>query len=47
MESIGMCIDQSLRMTGAIDDSHVAALLELARKRRAHPVDLADQDTDT
>jgi len=46
-KSIGMWIDQSLRLSGAINDSHIAALLELARKRQAEPVDLADDETDT
>ena len=44
---IGMWIDQSLQLTGQFNDSHVTALLELARKRQAEPVDLADDETDT
>src|SRR5262249_19342962 len=46
-KSIGMWIDQSLRLSGAINDSHVAALLEAARKRQAEPVDLTDEETNT
>src|SRR5262249_14604435 len=46
-KSIGMWIDQKLRFSGAINDTHVAALLELARKRQAEPIDLADDQTDT
>src|SRR5262245_25388638 len=46
-KSIGMWIDQSLRLSGVVNDSHVAALLELARKRQTEPVDLADKETDT
>ena len=40
--SIGMWIDRSLQLTGQLNDSHVTALLELARKRQAEPIDLAD-----
>src|SRR5215831_5603598 len=46
-KSIGMWIDQSLRLSGAINDSHIAALLEVARRRQAEPVDLKDDETDT
>ena len=46
-KSIGMWIDQSLRLSGAIDDGHIAALLELARRRQLEPIDLADEKTDT
>jgi len=42
-----MWIDQSLRVSGVLNDSHVTALIELARKRQAEPVDLADDETDT
>jgi hypothetical protein len=41
-KSIGMWIDRSLQLTGHLNDSHVTALLELARKRQAEPIDLAD-----
>ena len=40
--SIGMWIDRSLQLTGQLNDSHITALLELARKRQAEPIDLAD-----
>ena len=40
--SIGMFIDRSLQLTGQLNDSHVTALLELARRRREEPIDLAD-----
>jgi hypothetical protein len=46
-KSIGMWIDRSLQLTGQLNDSHVQALLEIARKRQAEPVDLADHDTNT
>jgi hypothetical protein len=40
--SIGMFIDRSLQLTGQLNDSHITALLELARKRQAEPIDLED-----
>ena len=46
-KSIGMWIDQSLQLSGQLNDSHITALLELARKRQAEPLDLADDVTDT
>jgi hypothetical protein len=41
-KSVGMFIDRSLQLTGQLNDSHVTALLELAKRRRAEPIDLAD-----
>lgn len=41
-KSIGMWVDQSLQLTGVLNDSHVAALIEIARRRQAEPIDLAD-----
>ena len=41
-KSIGMWIDRSLQLTGQLNDSHVSALLEVARRRREEPIDLAD-----
>ena len=46
-KSVGMWIDRSLQLSGKLNDSHITALLELARKRRAEPVDLADEETET
>jgi hypothetical protein len=43
-KSIGMWIDRSLQLSGQLNDSHVTALLELAKRRRAEPIDLADDD---
>ena len=40
--SIGLFIDRSLELTGQPNDSHITALLELARKRQQEPIDLAD-----
>ena len=44
-KSIGMWIDQSLQLTGQLNDSHIQALIELARRRQAEPIDLADDET--
>jgi hypothetical protein len=43
-KSIGMWIDRSLQLTGQLNDSHISALLEIARKRQAEPIDLADDE---
>ena len=42
--SVGMFIDRSLQLTGQLNDSHVSALLEVARRRREEPIDLKDDD---
>jgi hypothetical protein len=44
-KSIGMWIDQSLQLTGVLNDSHIAALLAIARSRQAQPVELIDEPT--
>jgi hypothetical protein len=41
-KSIGMFIDRCLQLSGQLNDSHVTALLELAKRRRTEPIDLAD-----
>lgn len=41
-KSIGMWIDQSLQLQGVLSDSHVSALIEIARRRQAEPIDLED-----
>jgi hypothetical protein len=46
-KSLGMFLDRSLQLTGQLNDSHIQALLEIARKRRSEPVDLTDDETDT
>jgi hypothetical protein len=46
-KSIGMWIDQRLQLSGQLNDSHVQALLELARQRQAEPVELEDDETVT
>jgi hypothetical protein len=43
-KSIGMWIDQTLQLTGALSDTHIAALIEIARRRQAEPVDLGDDE---
>lgn len=45
-KSIGMWIDQSLQLTGVLNDSHVAALLDYAKRRTIEPVDNRDDDDD-
>jgi hypothetical protein len=46
-KSIGMFIDRSIQLSGQMNDGHIQALLDLARRRQAEPVDLADDETDT
>jgi len=46
-KSIGMWIDRSLQLTGVLNDSHVAALLEIARRRQQEPIELADDSPHT
>lgn len=41
-KSIGMWIDQSVTLSGALTGSHVQALLEVAKRRQAEPIDLKD-----
>jgi hypothetical protein len=43
-KSVGMWIDQTLQLTGVMSDSHISALLEIARQRQAQPIDLSDDD---
>jgi Terminase small subunit len=40
--SVGMFIDRSIHLSGTINDSHIGALLEIARRRQQEPIDLAD-----
>ena len=46
-KSLGMWVDQTLQLTGALNDSHITALLELAKRRQAEPIDLVDDEADT
>src|SRR5262249_26212379 len=41
-KSIGMFIDRSLQLQGVLKDEHIEAVLEIARRRRAEPIDLED-----
>ena len=43
-KSIGMWIDRSLALSGALNSEHVTALLELARKRQLEPIDNGDDN---
>jgi hypothetical protein len=48
-KSCGMWIEQSIALTGTMNDTHIAALLDIARQRQAEPIDLVDdskRDTD-
>lgn len=45
-KSIGMWVEQSLQLTGQLNDTHIAALLDIARRRQAEPVDLVDTVTE-
>jgi len=45
-KSIGMWVDQSLQLSGALNGSHVAAMLEQARKRQLEPIDNSDDGDD-
>jgi hypothetical protein len=42
--SIGLWFDRSLQLTGQLNDSHIAALIEIAKRRQQEPIDLADDD---
>jgi phage terminase small subunit len=41
-KSIGMFIDRTLQLQGVLKDEHIQAVLEIARRRQAEPVDLED-----
>jgi hypothetical protein len=41
-KSIGMWIDQSIALSGQLKDEHIQALIEIARRRQAEPVELQD-----
>ena len=45
-KAAGMWIDQSLQLSGVLSDSHVAALLEHAKRRTIERVDNRDDDDD-
>jgi hypothetical protein len=34
-----------LQFTGQLNDTHIAALLDIARQRQAEPIDLVDDQT--
>src|SRR5262245_33937699 len=44
-KAAGMWIDQSIALSGQLKDEHIQALLEIARRRQAEPVDLIDDQT--
>jgi Terminase small subunit len=45
-KAAGMWIDQSLQLSGVLSDSHVAALLEHAKRRTVERIDNRDEDDD-
>ena len=45
-KAAGMWIDQSLQLSGVLSDSHVAALLEYAKRRTIETVDNRESDDD-
>ena len=40
--SLHMFVDQSLQLQGVLKDEHIQAVLEIARRRQAEPIDLED-----
>jgi hypothetical protein len=38
-----MWIDQSIALSGQLKDEHIQALIDIARRRQAEPVDLGDE----
>jgi len=45
-KAAGMWIDQSLQLTGVLSDSHVAALVEHAKRRQLERIDNSDDDNE-
>ena len=45
-KAAGMWIDQSLHLSGVLNDSHVAALVDYAKRRAIEPVNNRDDDDD-
>jgi terminase small subunit-like protein len=45
--SVGMFIDRSLQLTGQLNDTHIQALIEVARRRQTEPIDLTDEETES
>ena len=43
--SIGLFVDRTLQLSGVLNDSHVAALIEIARRRQQEPVDNRDNES--
>jgi phage terminase small subunit len=41
-KSCGMWIEQSIHLSGQLNDTHVQALVECARRRQQEPIDLSD-----
>ena len=45
--SVGMFIDRTLQLTGQLHDTHIQALIEVARRRQTEPIDLTDEETES
>ena len=43
-KSVGLFIDRSILLSGTMNDSHIAALIEIAKRRQQEPIDLADDE---
>jgi hypothetical protein len=41
-KSVGLFIDRSILLSGTMNDGHIAALIEIAKRRQQEPIDLAD-----
>ena len=46
-KAAGMWIDQSLSLSGVLSDTHVAALVDYAKRRQLQPVDNRDREADS
>jgi len=46
-KSIGMWVEQSINLSGQLNDSHIQALLDLARKRQGEVIDNTDTQSST
>ena len=46
-KSIGMWIDRSIQLSGQMNDCHLVALLEVAKRRQQEPVELDDDQSHT
>ena len=45
-KSVGLFVDRSLQLSGVLNDTHIQALLEIAKRRQQEPIDLDDDQYD-